>query len=876
MKVFENGSSWIKADFHLHTKADKEFKYDGEENNFVAEYIEKLKSTNIGIGVIANHNKYDIDEFKALRKKANKEEIFLLPGIELSVADGAKGIHCIVIFDYDSWIKNSDNFIEQFINSAFEGISSRLNKNARCNYSLLQLFNKLEEHRKSGRDSFVVMAHIEQENGFFNELDGGRIEELAANENFKKNVLGFQKIRTNDIKEKLSIWFKGKENIPAFVEGSDCKNMDEVGNTGFQKNADGNTVEKTCFLKLGDFNFESIKYSLIDKYCRVSNDTIPERKNAFIKSISFEGGLLDGILLNFSPELNNFIGIRGSGKSAIIEIIRYTLHIPLNTNSIDRDYKNGLIEHILKSGGKASITVINSHNEEYRIERILKQKEDIFKDNRKIDVSISAIFDHPIYFGQKDLSNKDIDFESDLIHKLIGNRLEEISEKIKNKTKSINDLVLAISKQSNLEEQRSEIKEQLKNAKHNLKLYKEKGVEKKLSEQADYNSEITELTSIKEGIEDFISQLEDVINNNSDFFSDYSFESKNNKKIFEEVKITYNNVRKIFNGIKTQKNKADEHLERFEGLLEKIIDKKESLKEEFAKIKREINIRNLNPDEFLKLKKSIDTYNLKLKSLDQSEKKRNEDLAKLNNIINELNQLWHEEFKIIEKEVKRINASESLLSIEVIYKGRKDKYFDKMKELFKGSGIRESSYSAIIEKYADFIEIYRDNKSLKKILNTNYQLEFDRRFNENLSALLTFKVDNKFTIKYKGKALYKHSLGQRASALILFLLAQKENDILIIDQPEDDLDNQTIYEEVIKVIKQLKGNMQFIFATHNANIPVLGDSEMVVSCFYSEDKIDIKSGTIDKHEIQNTIVNIMEGGQEAFERRKDIYSLWKL
>jgi len=876
MKVFENGTSWHKADFHLHTKADKEFKYAGEENSFISEYIEKLKSNNVRIGVIANHNKFDINEFKALRKKANKEEIFLLPGIELSVADGAKGIHCIIIFDYDSWIKNSDNFIEQFIYSAFEGLSNRLNKNARCNYNLVQLLNKLEEHRINERDSLIVMAHIEQENGFYNELDGGRIKDLAADENFKKNVLGLQKLRTNNVKEKLSTWFNGIENIPAFVEGSDCKNIDEVGITGFQKNVDGNTIEKSCFLKLGDFNFESIKYSLIDKKFRVSNDIIPERKNAFIKSISFEGGLLNGVVINFSPELNNFIGIRGSGKSAIIEIIRYVLNIPLNKNSIDRDYKNGLIEHILKSGGKATINVINSHNEEYRIEKILKQKEDIYKDNKRIDVSISAIFDHPIYFGQKDLSNKDIDFESDLIHKLIGNRLEEISGRIKNKTNSIIDLITSINKQSNLEEQRGEIKEQLKNAKHNLKLYKDKGVEKKLSEQADYNSEITELTSIQEGIKEFISELEDIINNNSDFFTDYSFESKNNKKIFEEAKITYNSVKAVFNNIKTQRNKAEINLKKFDVLVRKIIDKKESLKEEFAKIKREINIRNLNPDEFLKLKKSIDSLNLKLKNLDLSERKRNEDLTKLNKLINELNQLWHEEFKIIEKEVKRINAIESLLSIEVIYKGRKDKYFDKMKETFKGSGIREASYSAIIDKYADFIEIFRDNKLLKKILNPNHQLEFNHRYNENLAELLTFKVDNRFIIKYKGKALSKHSLGQRASALILFLLAQKENDILIIDQPEDDLDNQTIYEEVIKVLKNLKGNMQFIFATHNANIPVLGDSEMIVSCFYSEDKIDIKSGTIDRHEIQNTIVNIMEGGQEAFERRKNIYSLWKL
>jgi ABC-type bacteriocin/lantibiotic exporter with double-glycine peptidase domain len=108
------------------------------------------------------------------------------------------------------------------------------------------------------------------------------------------------------------------------------------------------------------------------------------------------------------------------------------------------------------------------------------------------------------------------------------------------------------------------------------------------------------------------------------------------------------------------------------------------------------------------------------------------------------------------------------------------------------------------------------------------------------------------------------------------LLAQKENNVLIIDQPEDDLDNQTIYDEVIKEVKKIKGNMQFIFATHNANIPVLGDSEKVIAFSYNERKITSHSGTIDNHQTQRFIVDIMEGGDEAFNRRKNIYSIWNI
>jgi len=243
-----------------------------------------------------------------------------------------------------------------------------------------------------------------------------------------------------------------------------------------------------------------------------------------------------------------------------------------------------------------------------------------------------------------------------------------------------------------------------------------------------------------------------------------------------------------------------------------------------------------------------------------------------------LNKLWHEEYKILEKEVKRINEYENSLSITVEYKGRDDKFLDKLKRTFKGTGIREATYNLIKSSYKDFIEIYRDMKNLNSNLNIseNLLVEFKKRFEDNIFNLISFRVEDRFIINYNDKPLENHSLGQRATALILFLLAQKETNVLIIDQPEDDLDNQTIYEDVIKAIKSLKGDMQFIFATHNANIPVLGDSEKILSCKYSESKIEVNDGTIDNYDTQKQIVTIMEGGEEAFNRRKNIYELWSM
>lgn len=82
--MFENGAEVIRFDCHLHTKKDKEFKYNGEENQFVNNYVEKLEAAGIGVGILTNHNKFDEGEYKAIKKNARKKDILILPGVERS------------------------------------------------------------------------------------------------------------------------------------------------------------------------------------------------------------------------------------------------------------------------------------------------------------------------------------------------------------------------------------------------------------------------------------------------------------------------------------------------------------------------------------------------------------------------------------------------------------------------------------------------------------------------------------------------------------------------------------------------------------------------------------------------------------------------
>lgn len=113
------------------------------------------------------------------------------------------------------------------------------------------------------------------------------------------------------------------------------------------------------------------------------------------------------------------------------------------------------------------------------------------------------------------------------------------------------------------------------------------------------------------------------------------------------------------------------------------------------------------------------------------------------------------------------------------------------------------------------------------------------------------------------------SRGQKCTALLPILLARRDTP-LVIDQPEDNLDNHFIYETVVDSIRRLKPRRQMIFITHNANIPVLGEADLVVVMNSDGHRGFVeKAGTVD--ECRNEIIDLLEGGEEAFELRRRRY-----
>ncbi|KJR44357.1 ATPase involved in DNA repair [Desulfosporosinus sp. I2] len=136
-----------------------------------------------------------------------------------------------------------------------------------------------------------------------------------------------------------------------------------------------------------------------------------------------------------------------------------------------------------------------------------------------------------------------------------------------------------------------------------------------------------------------------------------------------------------------------------------------------------------------------------------------------------------------------------------------------------------------------------------------------------------------YELKLGGKSILQLSPGEKGALLLIFYLILDQDDIpLIIDQPEENLDNQSVYNILVPFIKHAKSNRQIIIVTHNPNIAVVCDAEQIIHVSISktqDNEMSINSGAIENPSINSSIVQILEGTMPAFEKRELKYTLTK-
>lgn len=204
----------------------------------------------------------------------------------------------------------------------------------------------------------------------------------------------------------------------------------------------------------------------------------------------------------------------------------------------------------------------------------------------------------------------------------------------------------------------------------------------------------------------------------------------------------------------------------------------------------------------------------------------------------------------------------------------KEDAIKKFKELLEL--IDPNDKTSVIDFIEDLTDRLEENDGNKQ--NPFNQIKSSKNLQDLYDYVFGLKyLNEKYELKFANKSIEQLSPGERGAALIVFyLLLDNDDKPLIIDQPEDNLDNQSVYEILVPFIKQAKKKRQLIIVTHNPNLAVVSDAEQVIHVNIDKESnytFSFSSGSIEEPKINKGIVDILEGTMPAFDKRKIKYLL---
>jgi hypothetical protein len=226
------------------------------------------------------------------------------------------------------------------------------------------------------------------------------------------------------------------------------------------------------------------------------------------------------------------------------------------------------------------------------------------------------------------------------------------------------------------------------------------------------------------------------------------------------------------------------------------------------------------------------------------------------------------------------------ISLAIVQGAQANAYVDAIAELLQGTRLKRQREIAVriaeLVTPAELVDIVEQEQAatLAKLasLDESQASRITNHLIDNLAevlALETLVFDDQLEITMnvggEVRPVEQLSRGQMATALLPLILRHAEFP-LVFDQPEDDLDNRFIFDELVARIRGLRRTRQLVFVTHNANIPVLGDADRVVAMSMATARLAAppQAGTLD--EMSQPILDILEGGAIAFQERRKRYT----
>ena len=899
------GSEWHKWDLHFHTPSSYDYE-DGSVTN--DDIVNGLLANDVSAVAITDHHVIDVERISELQHIA-AGRITILPGIEfLSDARGKDPIHIIGIFP--------ENANLSFV---WEQIKNRTNI-ARIYSSGVQtneVYNDLVDTCKLIHDlGGLVTIHAGSKSNGIDKITNSLPHYEAQKEDIARCIDIFDMGKEEDLEGYRKFVFPSlKKKYPMVL----CSDNHDIKNY---------SVKQNCWIK-GMTNFAGLKQIIFEPDLRVRiQSSNPDNKlgRLVITEAEFEdtNGLFGKQTIHFNENLNSIIGGKSSGKSLLLHSMANAIDAAQvgrisDALNIPRTYFDGSYQ--LKVRWKDDYeNVLYSESEDNRkityipqlyINYLAEKDNEEELNNLLISILRQNTTFAAFYVGKKnEKKNKNGD-----IQKLLGEMLKERNDAI-----DTFNALKEIGKVADVQKSIDELKKKIEAITKASSLTPE--------EQTKYKQFLADEQNLQKwiayykGLIELIAQVSTTVDTGIEFILGERVDGESGAKYskLQSLLAPYqipDDFKQLVNSYEAnQRNLQAQFKESLKALNYEA--KIQDCEKQLAKIREDIKpvlakVTSQKDLEALKGKLQVETSRLeKSKVLDKKFKESAANYRALQQKTgDELTQLY----ALYKDIVNTVNLTYSNITDEI--KLVASLGYAKEESLFypavNKNKLTDSAYFYTLypkdSSYLNLDEMPRFFKSIRNVRDgaLNYSLDGTtvvqmplNQDYESIDDLYKFLLEDHlklhFDIQYKNDHLLQMSPGKKGTVLlILFLELSSAEYPIFIDQPEDNLDNRTIYDLLCKMIREKKQSRQIIIVSHNANLVVATDSENVIVAnqlgqssskrtFASrfeyvngplelsfDNSADPNLSELQAKGIKEHVCDILEGGIEAFHNRESRY-----
>jgi hypothetical protein len=908
-----NGARWWKFDFHTHTPASDDYGRGPDQPSLKQrkprEWLLDYMRAGVDCVAVTDHNTGGwVDKLKSELINLKKENpgdfrpIYLFPGMEISVSGG---IHLLTIFDPAKTTSDLEALRGAVQYQGTPGYTNGVTRK-----SFIEVVDAVVS-----AGGIALPAHVDETNGLFKlQGQGATLEQLLNCD----HIFAMELMDPAFTKPQL---YHDKNLHWAEVLGSDSHHP--AGNAGQRYPGSHFT-----WIKMGTPGIEGLRLALLDgplsvKRSDVTTDDPNRHTELAIESIDILQarymGRANPFRLEMNPWLNALIGGRGTGKSTIVEFLRLVLRRDKELpESLQKDFSKYF--EVYASRDEDGLLTENSHfsvvyrkngaryhvqwSERGDVEPIEAEQED--GSWRAQQGEISQRFPVRIYSQKQifELAKAPL-----ALLKIVDESPEVDRRSWEDEWKAEEARFLSLrAKAREIEAGLSDtprLQGELKDIQHKLTVFEQAGHADILKE---YQRRLRQQRVVKEWEESWSGAGERIRELAQEIMPDpldsafFDQDKQEEKDFVEKVSNIIKEIQQVHDDLEKSARKLD-------GIFSKWSSEKEASPWTQAvkkAIKAYDQLRTKLAEEAAgdpsaygelvqrrqMLEARLKEFESRNKQLDSIQKEAEESLKRLLEIRQNLT-------KRREAFLTKVLEGNPYVRIEVVSYGARETMegefrsliqrdsggFEKdignvdngeglLGDLYKGAPGADDLEGRLAKLKAKVKDIASGKATPGTLRDQRFATHLEKLPPETFDRLDLWFPEDSLRVEYSTtgdgsgfRSIQEGSPGQKTAALLAFLLSYGEEPI-VLDQPEDDLDNHLIYDLIVTQLRNIKQSRQVIVVTHNANIVVNGDAELVVGLAARGGESQREcSGCLQEREVRDTICAVMEGGREAFEQR---------